>query len=64
MKPIMNRRLFFVGLLLMTFQAKAERADVVVRLPPELDMPAPKPLSPQEQGTKRDSGTHKQEIAL
>ncbi|MGI6390913.1 MAG: hypothetical protein ACOX7Q_12075 [Kiritimatiellia bacterium] len=60
----MNRRLFFVGLLLMTFQAKAERADVVVRLPPELDMPAPKPLSPQEQGTKRDSGTHKQEIAL
>jgi|BioPla2DNA2_1021312.scaffolds.fasta_scaffold25701_1 hypothetical protein len=52
MKPIMNRRLFFVGLLLMTFQAKAERADVVVRLPPELDMPAPKPLSPQEREQK------------
>ena len=52
MKPIMNRRLFFVGLLLMSFQAKAERADVVVRLPPELDMPVPKPLSPEEREQK------------
>jgi len=44
--------LAFLGLLLMSFQAKAERADVVVRLPPELDMPAPKPLSPEEREQK------------
>jgi len=53
MKMIKIRKMLaFLGLLLMSFQAKAERADVVVRLPPELDMPAPKPLSPEEREQK------------
>jgi hypothetical protein len=53
MKMIKTRKMLaFLSLLLMSFQAKAERADVVVRLPPELDVPAPKPLSPQERERK------------
>jgi len=41
-----------LSLLLISCQAKAEDKDVVIRLPPELDMSAPKPLSSQERVRK------------